>query len=142
MSYARINNEWNQITNKPTNLAYLPAFEDWQTISFTTINNIFTDVWSINVGLNEVVNYEIDLLGRRQGTNQVWSAKYINAVVNNAGVLTQIGLLQQFLRENLVTNAQFQSANIGTTHYFRVHSGTIQVINWIGKVRIFKTTLP
>lgn len=159
MSYTRINNDWNDITGKPTNLAtlpvdwgdlinipadiaFLPVFEDWQSISFTTINNIFTNVWSINVGLNEVVSYEIDLLGRRQGTNGIWSAKYVNAVVNNAGILTQIGLLQNFLRENLTTNAQFQSTNVGTTHFFRVHSGTIQVINWIGKIRIFKTTLP
>ncbi len=132
---------WNTIQNVPSNLARFASFESMQEISFTTLNNAFQNVFSVDIALNEVVNYQIDLLGRRQGTNQVWFGKYQNIVVNNAGTLTQIGLQQVLLRENFATNAAIQAVNVGLQHNFNVHSGATQAVNWKGKITIYRTVL-
>jgi hypothetical protein len=143
MGYIKTNGvvDWGQIVNIPNNIAYLPTFEYWQDLSFTTLIG-HTEEFSIVINPNEVVSYEFDLLGRKQGTNEIWSAKYVNAVVNNAGILTQIGLSQNFLRENFVNNPSVLANNSGFTHRIFVGSSVMQAINWIGKIRIFKTTLP
>ena len=142
MGFAKFNTSWAELSGKPSNLATLPNFEVWQEIEFITLNATFQNIWSITLLTNEVISYEIDLLGRLQGTNQIWAAKYNNAVVNNAGVLTQIGNARQFLRENLTTNANIQTQIVGQTLNLRVNSGTTQVINWKAKIRLYKTTLP
>ncbi|MDX1903865.1 MAG: hypothetical protein SFU27_06870, partial [Thermonemataceae bacterium] len=81
-------------------------------------------------------------IGRRQGTNQIWTAKYINSVVNNAGILTQMGLSQNFLRENLSTNINIQSVNAGITHFLQLRNGTTQTINWEALIKLYRTILP
>jgi len=134
--------DWAIVSNKPANLAQLASFEFWDEISFTTLNATFQNVWSVTLALNEVASYEIDLLGRRQGTNEIWYGKYTNAFVNNVGVLTQVGNQQNFLRKNMITNPVIQTQIVGTTLQFRVHSGTTQAINWKAKIHLYKTTLP
>jgi len=134
--------DWAAITGKPA-LAELPSWEFWQNTDFQTISgSIFYTFWSVNLLTDEVLRYEIDLIGRRQGTNQIWTAKYINAVVNNAGTLTQIGLSQQFVRENLSNNIVMASGNSGTTHLVQLRNSITQTINWKAKIKLFKTFLP
>lgn len=110
--------------------------------SFQTVNNTYLTVHSEPINNNDVLKLQIELIGKVQESNKIWISNILVGAVKNNGVIT-ITSKNTNTVETFSSNPSINFFNNGNLSVdFKVHSGSLQIINWVAKIIASKISLP